>query len=61
MHGDSTFLKMRGFSGKITFAPIKLKATDFGLLLLFVFMIISFIFIINLELVYRGVFALIMP
>lgn len=54
-------LKMRGFSGKITFAPKKLKATDVGLLVLFIFMIISFIFIINLESIYQGVFTLIMP
>jgi len=54
-------LKMRGFSGKITFAQIKVKATDLGLLILFVFMIISFIFIINLESIYQGVFTLIMP
>ncbi len=54
-------LKMRGFSGKISFAPIKFKAIDIGILILFIFMIICFIFIVNLESIYRGVFALIMP
>ncbi len=54
-------LKMRGFSGKITFAPIKLRLSDIGLLSIFVLMIISFIFIINLESIYQGVFTLIIP
>ena len=54
-------LKMRGFTGKITFATKKLKFIDFGLLFLFSFMIIFFIFIINLQLVYEGVFALFLP
>ncbi|MFX1501047.1 MAG: energy-coupling factor transporter transmembrane component T family protein [Promethearchaeota archaeon] len=54
-------LKMRGFSGKISFAPVKLKASDIGILIIFIVIIINFIFIINLELVYRGVFALILP
>ena len=30
-------LKMRGFSGKISFAPIKLKVIDIGILILFIF------------------------
>lgn len=54
-------LKMRGFSGKISFAPIKLKASDIGILILFILIIVNFIFVINLELIYRGVFTLIMP
>ncbi|MFX1419717.1 MAG: energy-coupling factor transporter transmembrane component T family protein [Promethearchaeota archaeon] len=51
-------LKMRGFSGKITFLPKKMKAIDFGILFLFTFLIIFFIFIINLESIYLGVFSL---
>lgn len=51
-------LKMRGFSGKITFAAKKLKLSDFGVLFLFVFMIIFLIFIINLQSIYEGVVAL---
>ncbi|MFX1596566.1 MAG: hypothetical protein ACFFBK_10945, partial [Promethearchaeota archaeon] len=53
-------LKMRGFSGKITFAHKKLKLTDLGLLILFSLMIIIFIFIIDLESIYQGVFTLIL-
>ncbi|UCD00564.1 MAG: energy-coupling factor transporter transmembrane protein EcfT [Promethearchaeota archaeon] len=41
-------LKMRGFSGKITFAQKKLRITDVGLLILFSLMILCIIFIINL-------------
>jgi cobalt/nickel transport system permease protein len=51
-------LKMRGFSGKITFAPRKLKIIDMGLLLLFILMIIYLVFIINLESIYQWVFGL---
>lgn len=54
-------LKMRGFSGKITFAPRKLKITDVGLLILFSLTIICFIFIINLQSIYQWVFALFLP
>lgn len=54
-------LKMRGFSGKITFAPRKLKITDVGLLVLFILMVIYFIFIINLQSIYQWVFALFLP
>jgi len=51
-------LKMRGFSGKITFAAKKLKLSDFGVLFLFVFMIVFFIFILDLQSIYEGVVAL---
>jgi len=54
-------LKMRGFSGKITFAPKKIKMIDVVLLALFSLMVISFIFIINLKSIYQGVFTLILP
>ncbi len=53
-------LKMRGFSGKITFAPKKLKITDVGLLVLFFLMMFCFIFLINLQLIYQGVFTLLL-
>ena len=51
-------LKMRGFTGKITFAPKKLKITDVGLLVLFILMIICFVFIFNLQSIYQWVFSL---
>ena len=51
-------LKMRGFSGKITFAPKKLKALDISIVLSF--FIVSFIlsYLINLEQIYTEVFRL---
>ena len=51
-------LKMRGFSGKITFASKKLKMLD--ILIVFSFLIISFFlsYLIKLELIYTGVFKL---
>ncbi len=51
-------LKMRGFSGKITFAPRKLKILDLIILLMFIFIIVSFIFFTNLESLYMAVFSL---
>ena len=51
-------LKMRGFSGKITFAAKKLKIIDVGLLFFFSLMVVSFVFILNLESIYQGVIAL---
>ena len=51
-------LKMRGFSGKITFAPKKLKVVDVSIVLSF--FIISFFlsYLINLEQIYTEVFKL---
>ncbi|MFX0001941.1 MAG: energy-coupling factor transporter transmembrane component T family protein [Candidatus Hodarchaeota archaeon] len=54
-------LKMRGFSGKITFAQKKLRIIDIGLLLLFILMVIYLVFIINLESIYQWVFGLFLP
>ena len=54
-------LKMRGFSGKITFAPKEIKILDICILTLFSFMIITLIFIVNLESLYQGVFTFILP
>lgn len=54
-------LKMRGFSGKITFVPKRFKITDFGILAIFSLMIFCFIFIINLQSIYQEVFTLFLP
>jgi energy-coupling factor transporter transmembrane protein EcfT len=53
-------LKMRGFSGKITFAPRKIKVLDLVLLISFILMEFYFI-LINLQLIYEWVFTLFMP
>ena len=51
-------LKMRGFSGKITFAPKKLKVLDVSVV--FSFLVISFLlsYLINLEQIYTEVIGL---
>jgi energy-coupling factor transporter transmembrane protein EcfT len=54
-------LKMRGFSGKITFATKKIKIIDVGLLIFFSLLIIYFVFIIDLKSIYCGVLTLILP
>ncbi|MFX1489927.1 MAG: energy-coupling factor transporter transmembrane component T family protein [Promethearchaeota archaeon] len=54
-------LKMRGFSGKITFATKKIRLIDVGLLIFFSLLIICFVFIIDLKPIYQGVITLIMP
>lgn len=51
-------LKMRGFTGKITFVTKKLKILDFAFLFFFLFVIFSFIFLIDLDMIYKEVFAL---
>ncbi len=51
-------LKMRGFTGKITFATRKIKLTDFITLTIFCLMMIILVFLINLELFYQGVIGL---
>ncbi len=51
-------LKMRGFSGKITFAKKNVKIIDVFLISLFLISIIILIYFIDLELLYKGVFAL---
>ena len=51
-------LKMRGFSGKITFSSKKIKLADILIVILFVFIVISFVYFINLERIYVGVFQL---
>ena len=51
-------LKMRGFSGKITFAIKKIRFIDVTILVIFSSMMIYFIFFIDLKSVYQGVFDL---
>ena len=51
-------LKMRGFSGKITFSSKKIKLADILIVIMFVFIVISFIYFINLEQIYMGVLQL---
>ncbi len=53
-------LKLRGFSGKITFAPRKIKIFDIVLLVSFILIQFYFILIINLQSIYEWVFALFM-
>ena len=51
-------LKMRGFSGKITFSQKKIKFADIVIVLMFLMIVISFIYFINLEQIYMGVLKL---
>jgi len=51
-------LKMRGFSGEITFSSKKIKFVDILLVFVFLIIIVSFIYFINLEQIYMGVFKL---
>ena len=51
-------LKMRGFSGKITFSSKKIKLTDTLIVIIFLLIVISFIYFINLEQIYMGVIKL---
>lgn len=51
-------LKMRGFTGKLTFAPRRIKMIDATLLIIFFVLSIYLIYFINLELFYIGVIAL---
>ena len=51
-------LKMRGFSGKLTSAPRKIKIYDILIILIFSAISVYFIFAINLELFYKEVLTL---
>jgi len=53
-------LKMRGFSGKLTFAPRKIKLIDILFLTLFITMMV-FLIIIDLKAIIMGVVALFLP
>ncbi len=54
-------LKMRGFSGKITFARKKFRVLDIGLLVTFLFLMSSFIFVLDLQSIYNEVGTLFLP
>jgi cobalt/nickel transport system permease protein len=54
-------LKMRGFSGKITFTRKKFKLIDIGIFLFFILLLFSMIFIIDLQSIYQGVITLFLP
>ncbi|MFX1375697.1 MAG: energy-coupling factor transporter transmembrane component T family protein [Promethearchaeota archaeon] len=54
-------LKMRGFSGKITFAPKKFTLIDLGLFTLFIIILIFMVFILDLQSIYQGVINLFLP
>jgi cobalt/nickel transport system permease protein len=54
-------LKMRGFSGKITFAPKKIKFYDLGSLIVSLIIIILLIYFIDIKSIFQGVFSLILP
>ena len=54
-------LKMRGFSGKITFATKRVKLHDFTLLTFCIITVILLIYFINLESIYQGVISLFLP
>jgi cobalt/nickel transport system permease protein len=54
-------LKMRGFTGKITFAPKKFSLVDLSLLVIFTILIICMIFILDLQSIYQGVIYLFSP
>ncbi|MBY9007599.1 MAG: energy-coupling factor transporter transmembrane protein EcfT [Candidatus Lokiarchaeota archaeon] len=54
-------LKMRGFTGKITFAPRRIKFNDIGILLIFISVVFILVFFINLKDIYIGVVGLFYP
>ncbi|MBD3195237.1 MAG: hypothetical protein GF317_09290 [Candidatus Lokiarchaeota archaeon] len=54
-------LKMRGFSGKITFAPRGIKKMDLVILFFFLSLEIIFVIIIDLETIYLGVIQFCIP
>lgn len=54
-------LKMRGFSGKLTFAERKMTILDVFILTFFSITVVYLIYFINLSSLYQGVFALFLP
>ena len=54
-------LKMRGFSGELTFAPRKIKIYDIAILMLFLLISTYLIYFINLELMYKEIIAICLP
>ncbi len=51
-------LKMRGFSGELTFAPKKIRVYDFIILLVFILISVYLFYFLNLENIYAEVFKL---
>ncbi|TFG30277.1 MAG: hypothetical protein EU532_01440 [Promethearchaeota archaeon] len=51
-------LKMRGFSGELTFAPRKIKIYDLILISIFILISVYLIYFLNLESIYAEVFKL---
>ena len=54
-------LKMRGFSGKLTFAARGIKIKDLLLIIMPIFLMVSLIYLINLEAFYTWVIGLFLP
>jgi energy-coupling factor transporter transmembrane protein EcfT len=54
-------LRMRGFSGKITFATKRVKILDLVFLTLIIIVMVVLIYYLNLESIYKGVFSLLLP
>jgi cobalt/nickel transport system permease protein len=54
-------LKMRGFSGKITFASRKFGLIDLAVFSFFIVLLVFMVFILDLKLIYQGVVALFLP
>lgn len=54
-------LKMRGFTGKITFAPKKFTLIDLSFFTIFSVIMFFMIFILNLQSIYQGVITLFLP
>ena len=54
-------LKMRGFSGEITFVTKKFKSIDIALFGIALIIMVSFIFFIDLKLIYNEVITLFLP
>ncbi|MEJ2293840.1 MAG: energy-coupling factor transporter transmembrane component T, partial [Candidatus Lokiarchaeota archaeon] len=54
-------LKMRGFTGKITFIPNRFKTIDYLILITSLFFMIIMTYFINLQLIYQGVLSLFLP
>jgi cobalt/nickel transport system permease protein len=54
-------LKMRGFTGKITFIPRRFKPVDYVILLTSLLIMIIITIFINLQLIYQGVVFLFLP
>ncbi|MBY8989132.1 MAG: energy-coupling factor transporter transmembrane protein EcfT [Candidatus Lokiarchaeota archaeon] len=54
-------LKMRGFSGKITFTQKKFSLIDIGFFTFFIVLLVFMIFILDLQSIYQGVITLFLP